>query len=438
MVLISGFDGGTGAAPLTSMKHAGLPWELGLAETQQTLVKNGLRGRVKVQVDGQLKTGRDIVIGALLGAEEFGFGTTLLVALGCIQDRRCHCDTCPVGIATQCAEKRQLFAGRPAHIVNFLRFLAEETREHLAALGLHSLDEAVGRTDLLVNEKQQTGFDFSRLFVKESGDVPKSTPGANPYVFDSYDRHQLIPALDGSELPNDSFKLSRSITNTDRTVGTEFANVIATRFGTMADDSVTVNFDGIAGQSFGAFLAKGMTFTLVGEANDFVGKGLSGGVIAIRPPADSTLRPEENIIAGNVIAYGATSGKIFVNGQAGERFGIRNSGVTLVAEGIGDHGCEYMTGGEVVILGSTGVNFGAGMTGGVAYVLDEAGDFDLRCNLASIDLGTVDAGTEDEHHLHELIREHIRRTDSPLGKRMLEGWETYRPMFVKVVPVKEN
>ena len=438
VVLVSGFDGGTGAAPLTSMKHAGLPWELGLAETQQTLVKNGLRGRVKVQVDGQLKTGRDIVIGALLGAEEFGFGTTLLVALGCIQDRRCHCDTCPVGIATQCAEKRQLFAGRPAHIVNFLRFLAEETREHLAALGLHSLDEAVGRTDLLVNEKQQTGFDFSRLFVKESGDVPKSTPGANPYVFDSYDRHQLIPALDGSELPNDSFKLSRSIANTDRTVGTEFANVIATRFGAMADDSVTVNFDGIAGQSFGAFLAKGMTFTLVGEANDFVGKGLSGGVIAIRPPADSTLRPEENIIAGNVIAYGATSGKIFVNGQAGERFGIRNSGVTLVAEGIGDHGCEYMTGGEVVILGSTGVNFGAGMTGGVAYVLDEAGDFDLRCNLASIDLGTVDAGTEDEHHLHELIREHIRRTDSPLGKRMLEGWETYRPMFVKVVPVKEN
>ena len=438
VVLVSGFDGGTGAAPLTSMKHAGLPWELGLAETQQTLVKNGLRGRVKVQVDGQLKTGRDIVIGALLGAEEFGFGTTLLVALGCIQDRRCHCDTCPVGIATQCAEKRKLFAGGPAHIVNFLRVLAEETREHLAALGLRSLDEAVGRTDLLANEDRNTGFDFSRLFVKESGDAPKSTPGANPYVFDSYDRHQLIPALNGSELPNAAFRLNRTIANTDRTVGTEFASVIASRFGAMADDAVTVDFDGIAGQSFGAFLTKGMTFTLVGEANDFVGKGLSGGVIAIRPPAGSSLRPEENIIAGNVIAYGATSGKIFLNGQAGERFGIRNSGVTLVAEGIGDHGCEYMTGGEVVILGSTGVNFGAGMTGGVAYVLDEAGDFDLRCNLASIDLGTVDAGTEDERHLHDLIREHIRRTDSPLGKRMLEDWETYRPMFVKVVPVKEN
>ena len=438
VVLVSGFDGGTGAAPLTSMKHAGLPWELGLAETQQTLVKNGLRGRVKVQVDGQLKTGRDIVIGALLGAEEFGFGTTLLVALGCIQDRRCHCDTCPVGIATQCAERRKLFAGGPVHIVNFLRFLAEETRELLAALGLRSLDEAVGRTDLLKNEECQTGFDFSRLFVKETGDEPKFTPGSNPYVFDSYDRHHLIPELDNSSISHSPFHIQRCIHNTDRTVGTEFAGEIAARYGALADDSVTVNFNGVAGQSFGAFLASGVTFSLTGEANDFVGKGLSGGIIAIRPPADAALRPEENVIAGNVIAYGATSGRIFLNGQAGERFAIRNSGVTLVAEGIGDHGCEYMTGGEVVILGPTGVNFGAGMTGGLAYVLDEAGDFDLRCNLASIDLTTVEAGSDDEQHLLDLIREHIRRTDSPLGKRMLESWESYRPKFVKVIPVKEN
>ena len=438
VVLISGFDGGTGAAPLTSMKHAGLPWELGLAETQQTLVKNGLRGRVKVQVDGQLKTGRDIVIGALLGAEEFGFGTTPLVALGCIQDRRCHCDTCPVGIATQCAERRKLFAGGPVHIVNFLRFLAEETRELLAALGLRSLDEAVGRTDLLKNEECQTGFDFSRLFVKETGDEPKFTPGSNPYVFDSYDRHHLIPELDNSSIPHSPFLIQRCIHNTDRTVGTEFASEIAARYGALADDSVTVNFNGVAGQSFGAFLASGVTFSLTGEANDFVGKGLSGGIIAIRPPADAALSPEENVIAGNVIAYGATSGRIFLNGQAGERFAIRNSGVTLVAEGIGDHGCEYMTGGEVVILGPTGVNFGAGMTGGLAYVLDEAGDFDLRCNLASIDLTTVEAGSDDEQHLLDLIREHIRRTDSPLGKRMLESWESYRPKFVKVIPVKEN
>ena len=438
VVLISGFDGGTGAAPLTSMKHAGLPWELGLAEAQQTLVKNGLRGRVKVQVDGQLKTGRDIMIAALLGAEEFGFGTTLLVALGCIQDRRCHCDTCPVGIATQCVEKRKLFAGSPAHIVNFLRFLAEETREHLAELGLRSLDEAVGRTEFLKNADPKTGFDFSGFFVKEQGDEAKFTEGANPYVFDSYDRHQLIPEIEKCPLPGSPYSFNRIVHNTDRTVGTEFAGEVSAKYGALADDAITVNFNGTAGQSFGAFLSPGITFNLTGEANDFVGKGLSGGIIAIKPPRESLFRPEDNIIAGNVIAYGATGGRIFVNGQAGERFGIRNSGVTMVVEGIGDHGCEYMTGGEVVILGPTGVNFGAGMTGGTAYVLDEAGDFDLRCNLVSIDLATVDVNSRDEHHLHDLIREHIRRTGSPLGKRLLENWTAYRPRFVKVIPVKEN
>ena len=438
VVLISGFDGGTGAAPLTSTKHAGLPWELGLAEAQQTLVKNGLRGRIKVQVDGQLKTGRDIMIAALLGAEEFGFGTTLLVALGCIQDRRCHCDTCPVGIATQCVEKRKLFAGSPAHIVNFLRFLAEETREHLAELGLRSIDEAVGRTEFLKNADPKTGFDFSGFFVKEQGDEAKFTEGANPYVFDSYDRHQLIPEIEKCPLPGSPYSFNRTVRNTDRTVGTEFAGEVSAKYGALADDAITVNFNGTAGQSFGAFLCPGITFNLTGEANDFVGKGLSGGIIAIKPPSESSFRPEDNIIAGNVIAYGATGGRIFVNGQAGERFGIRNSGVTMVVEGIGDHGCEYMTGGEVVILGPTGVNFGAGMTGGTAYVLDEAGDFDLRCNLVSIDLATVDVNSRDEHHLHDLIREHIRRTGSPLGKRLLENWTAYRPRFVKVIPVKEN
>ena len=438
VVLISGFDGGTGAAPLTSTKHAGLPWELGLAEAQQTLVKNGLRGRIKVQVDGQLKTGRDIMIAALLGAEEFGFGTTLLVALGCIQDRRCHCDTCPVGIATQCAEKRKLFAGSPAHIVNFLRFLAEETREHLAELGLRSIDEAVGRTEFLKNADPKTGFDFSGFFVKEQGDEAKFTEGANPYVFDSYDRHQLIPEIAKCPLPGSPYSFNRIVHNTDRTVGTEFAGEVSAKYDALADDAITVNFNGTAGQSFGAFLSPGITFNLTGEANDFVGKGLSGGIIAIKPPRESLFRPEDNIIAGNVIAYGATGGRIFLNGQAGERFGIRNSGVTMVVEGIGDHGCEYMTGGEVVILGPTGVNFGAGMTGGTAYVLDEAGDFDLRCNLVSIDLATVDVNSRDEHHLHDLIREHIRRTGSPLGKRLLENWTAYRPRFVKVIPVKEN
>ncbi len=452
VVLISGFDGGTGAAPLTSMKHAGLPWELGLAEAQQTLVKNGLRGRVKVQVDGQLKTGRDIVIAALLGAEEFGFGTTLLVALGCVQDRRCHCDTCPVGIATQCAEKRAHFAGRPEHIVNFLRFLAEETREHLAALGLKSLDEAVGRTDLFA--QVPGGFDFARLFHRETGDAPRFTPGANPYVFDSYDRHELIPAVSDARdakptaaqdlgsagrAPSRPIALARTIHNTDRTVGTELSNALLNRVGAqgLADDAITVAFTGIAGQSFGAFLAPGLTFSLEGEANDFVGKGLSGGIIAIRPPADPDFIPEENVIAGNVIAYGATEGKIFLNGQAGERFGIRNSGATLVAEGVGDHGCEYMTGGKVVVLGPTGVNFGAGMTGGVAYVLDAAGDFDLRCNLASIDLTTVEAGSDDEKELLALLNEHVQRTGSPLAQRILGNWNAYRPAFVTVVPTRE-
>ncbi len=441
VVLVSGFDGGTGAAPLTSMKHAGLPWELGLAETQQTLVKNALRGRVKVQVDGQLKTGRDIVIAALLGAEEFGFGTTLLVALGCVQDRRCHCDTCPVGIATQCAEKRAHFEGKAEHVVNFLRFLAEETREHLAALGLKSLDEAVGRTDLL---SQTTGsFDFSKIFFREPGEVVHATPGANPYVFDSYDRHQLLPDLmNGGKVEKwKSGKVdavSRSIRNTDRTVGTEFSGALLdlTEGKALADDSVTVNFTGVAGQSFGAFLTQGVTFSLTGEANDFVGKGLSGGVIAVRPPQVDFV-PEENVIAGNVIAYGATSGKIFLNGQAGERFGIRNSGATLVAEGVGDHGCEYMTGGTVLVLGSTGVNFGAGMTGGTAYVLDEAGDFDLRCNLASIDLAVVEEGSPAEAELKALLGEHVARTSSPFATRVLANWSVYRPRFVQVKPVKE-
>ncbi len=466
VVLVSGFDGGTGAAPLTSMKHAGLPWELGLAETQQTLVKNALRERVKVQVDGQLKTGRDIVIAALLGAEEFGFGTTLLVALGCVQDRRCHCDTCPVGIATQCAEKRAHFEGRPEHIVNFLRFLAEETREHLAALGLHSLDEAVGRTDLL---SQEAGaFDFSRLFHREEGAGVRFKAGANPYVFDSYDRHQLLPELmtevekwksgkvEKCEVSAENLStlqpfnlstsstfriaLNRAIRNVDRTVGTELSGALIEKVGAagLKEDAITVNFTGVAGQSFGAFLARGITFNVTGEANDFVGKGLSGGIITVRPPReDGEFSPEKNVIAGNVIAYGATDGKIFLNGQAGERFGIRNSGATLVAEGVGDHGCEYMTGGTVVVLGPTGVNFGAGMTGGTAYVLDEAGDFDLRCNLSSIDLAVVEADSPAEAELKTLLQEHATRTRSPLATRILHDWNAYRPRFVQVKPVKE-
>ena len=450
VVLVSGYDGGTGAAPLTSMKHAGLPWELGLAEAQQTLVKNGLRGRVKVQVDGQLKTGRDIVIGALLGAEEFGFGTTLLVALGCVQDRRCHCNTCPVGIATQEECLRRRFAGKKEHIINFLRFIADEVREQLAVLGLRSLDEAVGRVDLLDTSAAaaEYGLDFSALFEREKGTDVKFNPVSGKESLNHYDDRELLPVARAGGLlagraaaggPARSLSLDRTITNVDRTVGTRLSGEIAARYGAagLPDGSITVNFTGVAGQSFGAFLAPGVTFNLRGEANDFVGKGLSGGIITIAPPLPLAAATERNVIAGNVIAYGGTSGAVFVNGLAGERFGIRNSGVTLVAEGVGDHGCEYMTGGVAVVLGPTGVNFGAGMTGGVAYVLDEAGDFDLRCNLDSIDLETVIPGGESEADLKSLLEEHVRRTGSFKAQRLLANWRESLAHFVKVVPVQD-
>lgn len=431
VVLISGFDGGTGAAPLTSMKHAGLPWELGLAEAQQTLIKNGLRGRVKVQVDGQLRTGRDIVIGAILGAEEFGFGTAMLVALGCVQCRNCNLNTCPVGIATQKEELRAHFCGRVEDLQNYFRFLARETREILASLGLKSLEEAIGRTDLL----ESTGaFDFAPIFHTEKGADIHFNPDATKEPFSNYDRENLLSELPESEMSPRT--LERTISNVNRSVGAELSGEVSTRFGELKDDTLTVNFSGVGGQSFAAFLAKGITFNLRGQGNDYIGKSLSGGIITIAPPSESVI-PEENVIAGNVIAYGGTSGKIFINGQAGERFAIRNSGVTLVAEGVGDHGCEYMTGGKVVILGQVGVNFGAGMTGGVAYVYDEKGVLDLNCNLGSIDLMPVEAESADEAELKSVLDEHIERTDSPKAKRILANWTEARPKFVKVVPVRE-
>ena len=418
VVLISGYDGGTGAAPLTSMKHAGLPWELGLAEAQQTLVKNNLRGRVKLQVDGGLRTAKDIIVGAILGAEEFGFGTTLLVALGCVQDRRCHCDTCPVGIATQNECLRKKFAGKPEHIVNFLRLLAEEVRETLAALGLKSLRDAIGRTDLL--ESTDTRFDFSAIL--DSKEISNSTLQLQlPTTTNekNYDERELIPYIAKGET-----RLERTISNCDRSVGAALSGWLATPNSQLLtpNSQLSVRFTGTAGQSFGAFLHRDIAFTLDGEANDYVGKSLSGGAITIKG----------NV--GNVIGYGATSGSIFISGTAGERFAIRNSGATLFVEAVGDHGCEYMTGGKVVVLGPTGVNFGAGMTGGVAYVLDETGDFDLKCNLDSIDLASVAANSDDERELLSLLREHIARTASPLAARLLADWPNYRPKIVKVVP----
>lgn len=438
VIVISGFDGGTGAAPLTSMKHAGLPWEVGLAEAHQTLVKNNLRDRVKLQVDGQLRTGRDIVIAAMLGADEFAFGTSMLVALGCVQCRNCNLNCCPVGIATQKEELRCKFAGRPEHLQSYFRFLAEEVREHLAALGLKSLAEARGRADLL-KAKDGSKLDFGEVLAR-TADFGLQTSVAEVGSLKSevlwlnnYDFRELIPAVEKGES-----RLERTVSNCDRSVGAALSGWLVEKRGNCPDGQATpdlvMNFTGVAGQSFGAFLAKGVTFNLAGEANDYVGKSLSGGVITIKPSPTRNFNPEDNVIAGNVIAYGATSGEIFINGQAGERFGIRNSGATLVVEGIGDHGCEYMTGGVAVVLGPVGVNFAAGMTGGVAYVYDESGDLDLNCNLDSVDLFPVAEGSEDEARLLALLRRHVELTASPKATRMLASWNPVRARFAKVMP----
>ena len=442
MILISGHDGGTGAAPLTSVKHAGIPWELGLAETQQTLVLNKLRGRVRLQVDGQIKTGRDVVIAALLGAEEFGFATTILVCLGCIMMRKCHDNSCPAGIATQDPKLRKRFIGKPEYIENFLRFVAEEAREYLAKLGLKSMDEAVGRSDLLKMNKaidfyKSKNLDFSKIFETVNGKEIRFS-GKYKKNLENYDRKHLIPSLKEAIETGKKTELSLSVRNTDRTIGTELSYIIALKYGEagLKEDTVNVNFTGCAGQSFGAFLASGITFTLRGQANDFVGKGLSGGKIIIRPPENALFDSAENVIAGNVVGYGGTSGKMFINGQAGERFAIRNSGIIIVVEGIGDHGCEYMTGGRVVVLGHTGVNFGAGMTGGLAYVLDETNDFDLRCNMGTIDLENIERNSDDETELLALLKEHLECTGSPKAALILTNWDDYREKFVKIFPVE--
>ena len=432
-IVISGFDGGTGAAPLTSMKHAGLPWEVGLAEAHQTLVKNNLRDRVKLQVDGQLRTGRDIVIAAMLGADEFAFGTSMLVSLGCVQCRNCNLNCCPVGIATQKTDLRAKFAGKPEHLQRYFRFLAEEVRGHLASLGLSSLAEARGRADLL-RAKEGARFDFADMLAA-AGEQTVSASSDYSVVEGNYDYRELIPEVTKALKSKADVSLKRVCRNVDRSVGAMLSGEAVTVAGDLPDGAVTVDFEGVAGQSFAAFLAKGITFNLRGETNDYLAKSLSGGIVTVAPRKGFTGRPEDNVIAGNVIAYGATSGCVFINGQAGERFAIRNSGATLVVEGVGDHGCEYMTGGTVVVLGQAGVNFAAGMTGGTAYVYDETGSLDLNCNLDSVDLFPVEEGSEDEKALLDLMREHVSRTGSPKAARMLADWSCVRPLFAKVVPV---
>ncbi|MDR0868325.1 MAG: glutamate synthase large subunit [Planctomycetota bacterium] len=441
VILISGHDGGTGASPLTSIKHAGLPWELGLAEAQQTLVLNHLRGRVRLQVDGQMKTGRDVVIGALLGAEEFGFATTVLVCLGCVMMRKCHENTCPVGVATQDPEMRKYFKGKPEYIENYLRLLAGEVREILAGLGLRSLDEAIGRSDLLKFDRaldfyKTKNLDFSAIFQPATGDAVRFQTRAPTEV--SFDQTALLPRLQESVATGKPAELNLAIKNIHRTCGTMLSCLVARKFGAagLPADTIKINLTGTAGQSFGAFLAPGVTLNLVGEANDYVGKGLSGGKIVIKVDPRAQLTPSKNSIAGNVIGYGATSGKAFFGGQVGERFAIRNSGATFVAEGAGDHGCEYMTGGRVVILGAVGVNFAAGMSGGLAYVYDENGDFDLKCNCDTVDLEIVHPDSADESELLDLIREHLAHTDSAKAQAILTNWVEERYRFVKVFPVE--
>lgn len=438
VVLISGHDGGTGASPLTSLKHAGTPWELGLAETQQTLMLNNLRDRVVVQADGQLKTGRDVVIAALLGAEEFGFSTAPLVVMGCIMMRVCHLDTCPVGVATQNPKLRERFAGQADHVVNFFEFVAEQVREYLAELGFRTLDEAIGHAELLdvdnaVQHWKASGLDLSPILY-----VPEGLEGAarrhmveQDHGLDVAVDNELIDLCEPAITHREPVRVSLPIRNTNRTVGTMLGSEVTRRHGGdgLPDGTIDITFQGSAGQSFGAFLPRGITLRLEGDANDYVGKGLSGGQLVVRPHRDATFAAEDNIIAGNVIAYGATSGEIYLRGRVGERFCVRNSGVDAVVEGIGDHGCEYMTGGRVVILGQIGRNFAAGMSGGVAYLLDPATH---RINTDMVDIETLD--DESVADVQQLLQRHAEHTDSPLAAQLLRDWAESRGRFMKIMP----
>jgi glutamate synthase (NADPH/NADH) large chain len=471
-VTIAGFEGGTGASPLTSIKHAGSPWEIGLAETHQTLVANRLRGRIAVQVDGGIRTGRDVVIGALLGADEFGFATAPLIAVGCIMMRKCHLNTCPVGVATQDPVLRKRFKGQPEHVINFFFFVAEEVRELMAAMGYRTFAEMIGQMQMLdvrqlVDHWKARGLDFSRLFTKP--DVPASVAIFNceeqdHKIYDIIDRKliaQSQAALDGSA----PVRISMPIRNVDRTAGAMLSGEIAKRYGHagLPHDTIVVRFTGTAGQSFGAFLARGVSFELEGDANDYVGKGLSGGRIVVRPPEQTGIVPEESILIGNTVLYGATEGECYFRGVAGERFAVRNSGAFAVIEGAGDHCCEYMTGGVVAVLGRTGRNFAAGMSGGIAYVLDEDGTFASRCNLAMVELEPMpeeeEVNVRTYHHardleahglvevmadmsqfdaarLYLLIARHAHFTGSTVAAKIIAEWPAFYPKFRKVMPVE--
>ena len=442
IIVISGAEGGTGASPASSMRYAGISPEIGLGETQQTLVLNGLRGHVRVQTDGQLKTGKDIISMALLGAEEFAFGTTVLIVLGCVMMRKCHSNTCPVGVATQDPELRKHFRGHYKYVVNYFRFLAQEVREYLAEMGFRKLDDIVGRTDLIETVPIPPGtkashLDFSRILGKVENGCPLHNTRRQQHDIGNVRDVQILESAHEAIMNRKEVSLEYAISNTDRAVGAMLSGAVASKYGDagLPAETINVKFKGSAGQSFGAFLAHGISFRLEGEANDYLGKGLSGGMISVRPPVRSDFDAEKNTIAGNTLLYGATSGEVYINGRVGERFAVRNSGAIAVVEGVGDHCCEYMTGGRVVVLGETGRNFAAGMSGGLAYVWDKDGRFDYFCNMEMVELSLLE-DSSSRKELHGLIRQHYLYTGSPLARRMLDDWSRYAEEFIQVTPIE--
>jgi glutamate synthase (ferredoxin) len=442
VILISGYDGGTGASPLTSIKHAGAPWELGLAETHQTLLLNDLRSRVTLETDGQLKTGRDVVIAALLGAEEFGFATAPLVTLGCIMMRACHLNTCPVGVATQDPALRARFTGDPSNVTNFMWFIAAEVREILAQLGFRSLAEAVGHSECLqkadLNHWKARHIDLSQILFRPdvSETVGRRCEAAQDHQLEAtLDSRILLPLCQPALENGDSISASLSIRNVDRAVGTRLGSEVTRQYGPagLPPDTIRLRFQGSAGQSFGAFIPKGITLTLEGDSNDYIGKGLSGGRIIVVPPKQSVFKPEENVIVGNVAFYGATKGEAYINGIAGERFCVRNSGANVVVERVGDHGCEYMTGGRVIVLGSIGRNFAAGMSGGIAYLVDETSKSRRLCNLEMVSLTPLNETIEIEF-VKDMIFRHAEYTGSNRATQILLQWDQFVSSIVRVLP----
>ena len=444
LIVISGAEGGTGASPASSIRYAGISPELGLSETQQTLVLNGLRGQVVLQADGQLKTGRDIILMALMGAEEYGFATSALIVLGCVMMRKCHQNTCPVGVATQNEELRKRFHGRSEYLVNFFTFLAQEVREYLAEMGFTKMDDIIGRTDL-IERKSVAGdpnpkhalIDFTKLLARIDNSAAIRHVTDQEHGISTVKDVTIIDAAQEAIAHEKEVSLEYTIANTDRATGAMLSGVIAKKYGEkgLPEHTLNVKFKGSAGQSFGAFLVPGVNFKLEGEANDYLGKGLSGGRIAVLPPIRSNFEAEKNTIAGNTLLYGATSGEVYINGRAGERFAVRNSGAVAVVEGVGDHCCEYMTGGRVVVLGQTGRNFAAGMSGGVAYVWNKDGNFDYFCNMEMVELSLIEEASYRKE-LHELIRQHYLYTGSKLARTMLDDWNHYADQFIQVVPIE--